>query len=769
MSSFNTLNAIIPVPIFGGNPRNITLSGFFLPANWNKSISISTLWDTVVLPNQEDGEARRGNTSKPSRTIKVDVLASSIDQVGRMQGYLQRSGLTRFLAPLYPDQASCLNNAFGAENAFLPIDLAYPLQYHRFEVGKYAIVYEPNTERFATLLISAINLATNTLTFETAVGFETNRNTLVLPVIESKLILGSSSAVVTDRVVTAEIEGQELPGKGVLAPSHAPNQTPAGYPEYSGKPIMDTPSDSRRPQEVSYSRTGRYHSVGNTQVESVYGDRMRQSRKFSLLFFSRPEFWKFLQFFDSRAGRLFSWWLPSFTHDYEITAFLSNGLKVKSFGPIEDWEARPYISILSEDGTTEIRTIESISTNNQEDTLILDSAFTTDNIVNVSRAGQAQLVRFAKDEMVENWITDMVVQVNVETLELVEETVITLANYEEVATTGLSAKYSPQECLPDSTDCDPACDDCANCRIAASSTVTISFSDIVPLSNQNGLTTQMADFLLQNTPFVLPLASSDNDYKTYRLRTDAFNIGIVFPFTAVTITMEVRLDCLTGGWSWSYFVTVAGVQQPTFRACGDCLLSGAGIFIDCGPNANTSFYEDCWNTHFHQDIEAYTNLNANNNRNICTGIVGWSEATVASPNGNAFGADDTGTEIMRGIRGEWTLANNASCCASGDAGGPCIPCLNSCLIELDCSKGQPSESTTGCFERYLGLPALDGGFAFTCSNCAYIVVYTGGNASCCNRSSTQLCPRISVRAATPGCLGCNGDPDFDFCPRRLRK
>jgi hypothetical protein len=750
---------ITPTPVFDGNPQQLTLPGFFLPPNWAKSMTVSTTWSTTVVPNQKDGEARRGNISKPTRTIKGDVLASSIEQVGRLQGYLQRTGFTRFLAPLFPDQVFCKEADFAADNDFLWVSEDYPLDVRRFYVGNYVVIFNPRTEFFAVRKITEVNLISNSLTFDDEVGFITHPDTLIVPMISSKLILKNESEVLTDRVVTAEIEGQELPGKDTIRASIEAKTTPAGYSEYANLPVLSNEIDRRRGFTSSFERTGQFSAVGNTQVESVYGDRMRQSRKFSLLFSERDKFWRFLQFFDSRAGRLFPWWLPTFAHEYDITAFTVNGVKVRSFGPIEDWEARPYISIRNEDGTVEVRTIESISTNNIEDTLVLDEPFVNTSVGSVVMAGAAHLVRFSSDTMEENWITDGVVVVEVEAIEVLQETTITLANFSEIQTSALASKYTPEECVSDGSGCDEACIPCANCTISTNSFVTLSILDINADINKNGMSPELADNLVQDGPFEIPFAEFTNQYFIYR-RTIDFDPT---PLGVREIQIEIRLDCLTGVWSWSYNTRLGTAFRGPFRACGDCLLSGSPAVVPCeGRGSNADFFEDCWNTHVHYSIEAYTDFNAADDRNICTGIVGWAAAEVTSPIPGVSGFADSGTSIMWGVRGEWSLTNGF-CCPEPPGSGPCIPCLNSCLVEIDCSKS-PIPSSTGCLARKLGLPAFDSGGVVTCSNCDILITYTGGVGSCCDGTLPQDCPLIEVRAATPGCLGCF-EPDFDPCPR----
>lgn len=738
-----------------GNPWDVVEPGYFLPANWTTPVRVFTAWDTTIVPNQKDGESRRSRIGKPTRKVTASLLARDQYELSRVLGQMQQAGFARTLYPLYSDQVSPTQSYSDA----LVVSIQEDLDYYRFENGQYAVIYTPETRKFFYRQISTVNKIANTISFfQEVTGI--NRNTIILPLIQSRLQLRSSGRVVSDHVVSATTTGEELPGKWTLATSAAANITPPGFSEYNGTPVLELPPDYKADMQIRYARTGKYSPVGSTQIASVYGERMRQARDFSIIFDSRAEYWKLLNLFDSRAGRTYSWWLPSFTSEYEITEFTPSGIKVKSFGPVEDWEVRPYVSLTKLDGSVEIREISSVSTNDVVDTLIFDDgAFVEDDLSNVLRVGFAQHVRFSSDEIEEAWFTTDTVEVKVKAVELIEEKIITLADLTEITTVGATSKFVPVECDTDPV-CDETCVTCANCWFSPSTVMSLAIAEVVADAEKNGFDSSFADYLTQNSPFDIPFSEIDNDYFIFR--------ATIEQSPGRYMDVMLRYDCTLGLWQWEYTVDI-GSGPKLYRACGNCLAGGGSAGVEgCsnfnGGSQNSFFIDDCWN---HPRVDAgadRASWNLIDQENGCNGIAGWADHTDADYGTTGLAAGKTA--IMWGVRGEWTVGQPIPCCQDYNGEDPpCIQCLNNCLIELNCIPDAVS-STTGCISYYLGLPSVTGAAVVTCGNCSVIITPTGGPpASCCDLTMNE-CPRVSVTMANNCLFDCDSGWD-DICPRRV--
>lgn len=763
MSQFEQINNLIR-PGIGGNPWDVVEPDYFLEADWSEGVQVATGWSTSVLPNQKDGESRRARLASPSRRVNADLLSRDKDEASVLLAELQRRGFARTLFPLYSDQVNpdrVYDSGLGTGTISIQDD--QNLAHYRFEAGQYIVIYNPKTKEFAFRQLLSVSLPSNTFGFNPFLQMNMDTDTIILPMIQARLELSSNSRAITDRVVASSSTGQELPGEWCLSPAATPGANPSGYNTYNDLPVLELGPDFGGDVQIRYSRTGRYTGIGNTQIAATYGDRMRQARDFQLLFSDRESWHKFLRLFDSRAGRAYSWWLPSFTDEYEITELTATGCKIKAFGPIEDWDFRPYISIQTKSGTTEIREIESVSTDDVTDTLIFtDGAFVETDLSNIIRAGFAQQVRFDSDELEENWLTSTVCEINVSTVEVIEEKTITLPNLSPVTTTGVSTAYEPQACDTTPT-CEEACFDCANCRFSPGMKLELSIAEALADSTRNGLSTTLATYLEQNTPFDVPFDRVENEYALFKARISAGEDD----YMDVTISY----DCALGYWSWEYDVVNGGGAAQTFRACGDCLSGGSNGMEACsnvtGGSLNFWFLEDCWNSNrlAASDFNDWNIVEDGAHNQGCNGIAGWEDYTSSDFDTSQTGLDADKSAIMYGIRGEWTVTQDVPCCIEDP---PCIRCLNYCYFELNCID-EPIESSTGCIAVALGMPAVDESGVVTCSDCEVIITINAGEdpTSCC-RGGGQQCPRVTVSPLN-GCLfDCLDGVDWleEVCPRQ---
>jgi len=728
------------------NPWNVTEPGYFLRANWRLPITVTTGWSTSIVPNQNDGEARRGLIGKPTRSCSASLLAADQDEASKALSIQQNAGFSRQLFPLYSDQVK--TNQSYSETFTLHIHSDYDLSMYRFEEDQYLIVFNPNTREFAFRNIHEINYGLNRITFLQALTMDIDEDTLIFPTIQSRIQLKTSTNAISDRVLSFTSRGDELPGDWTVEPSQAPNTTPAGFSEYNGQPIFPFTPNFRSSTKIEYVRTGKFSPVGNTQIASVYGERMRQARNFKMLFDNRAEFWDLLKLFDSRAGRTYSWWLPSFTDEYAVTEFTATGIKVKAFGPEEDWNMRPYVSLTLLDGSVEIREIDSISTTPNEDELIFtDGAFTETDLSNVLRCGFAQHVRFSKDSMVERWVTETVVEAQVQTVEVIEEKTILLADLPESTTTAVSTKYTPQSCDTD-PPCDPICFECANCFMSTNTKLALDIVEVVANATNNGLDASFGNYLTQNTPFEVPFSEVDNGYIVFRTTLEQSS--------GRTMDVMIRYDCTLGLWQWEYTIDLG--TPKTFRACGNCLAGGASAGVDGCSNFNLGsesiFIDDCWNTTRIDSGTIGNGWRIDDNGRGCNGIAGWKDHTSGTFSNTGLSA--TKSAIQWGIRGEWSVDSDLQCCQDyQNQDAPCIPCGGGGILGLlNC--GDTLTVAADCPPILLG---TSGG---SCNGCPIIIFNVGPSCSCCTSDETDCdCLLITM---DPGCLYECGSED---CPREV--
>ncbi len=144
---------------------------------------------------------------------------------------------------------------------------------------------------------------------------------------------------------------------------------------------------------------------------------------------------KFVRWFEAMGGRYLPFYLLSPLTDFVAVSFDASHVTVKANFLANDWNFFPAIGVLMIDGTFQIRLITGTSQSGANWILTVDAWTTTPTLNTIRRLSAAHLVRFDTDEMVEEWITDGVMQINQTLLnfvELLDEKSLTIANIKDL-------------------------------------------------------------------------------------------------------------------------------------------------------------------------------------------------------------------------------------------------------------------------------------------------------------------------------------------------
>lgn len=250
-------------------------------------------------------------------------------------------------------------------------------------------------------------------------------------------------------VIEVELDALEVVGKTALPALCPPGTLPPDYPTYDGLPILTMPHGILTPEgvEMGIVREGEFDAVGLGGTGQWYGDRGRWTFTIPMVFLTRAEAWKFMKFFDSRAGRAWPFWLASPTSDYTATAITTTTIAVDASGLEGDWDDRPWIAIHLGDGTVYIRGVASVVRSGGTDTVTFDAALPEAPVLaDIRRTCIAYKCRFDSDELVEHWITTEHMQTEVSVIELLGEKSVTIAGLDRVATVPLSRAFSAPHC-----------------------------------------------------------------------------------------------------------------------------------------------------------------------------------------------------------------------------------------------------------------------------------------------------------------------------------
>jgi len=302
---------------------------------------------------------------------------------------------------------------------------------------------------------------------------------LFFPVIEADLELSNKANTITDAVNDASLTVVETPGTSGLDPEIVPGTTPAGYDTYDpgggiAYPILHLPIDWEGVQTGIF-RVGKRDRVGISTAIQVFGDAPGATFILPFIGLDRIEAFDVLEFFDSRGGRAFPFWVfsPSPVLDIIAIGGGKDTIFVKANINERDWELFPYLGIF--DKTTGIRsghTISSVSESSGVTTLVF-APLLPDTDETRYELTTAHLCRLDNDGFDERWITNTAQRVALPCKELTNEDVVQVVLDSFCGPGGGIAWFPDNVCDPCSdfrcgTDTPPGCCICAEAGVTAS-------------------------------------------------------------------------------------------------------------------------------------------------------------------------------------------------------------------------------------------------------------------------------------------------------------
>lgn len=366
--------------------------------NWHDAVNLNTAWSTDIVRPMSVDEQRRGQASKPFRTLKISGVTFVAGDPGIFKTMARRATGGRFYVPVFCDGTAVLED-LGA-NTF-----SCDTTNRRLFVGFKAMIVEfdfyGRASRFAVSEIAA--LTDTTVEFTDAIFSPINSNAKIYPVIEADVTLSQNGKALTDFHLQFDITCKEVVGNTALPAVLAADDDPPGETLYNLIPVLSIPHNWENAEEGEF-REATVTDVGLDNVTTIYGAG-RVTGTLEFLSLSRETAFRVLRFWDSRCGSLFHFWLPSQTADLVIVSKTSNTVwKVRKTIDSADIIGRGYVAFWELDTVT-IRKVVSCVTSGSDWAITLDAAITAAASA-ISRLGFASLARFDTDEMQEEWSTD---------------------------------------------------------------------------------------------------------------------------------------------------------------------------------------------------------------------------------------------------------------------------------------------------------------------------------------------------------------------------
>lgn len=403
-------NAVVPLPL-------ATDVDFFFH-NWSQQPTIESGWLTDIQQASNGGEERRGLTQRPARAIALFWFPSEKAEADRMLVALRKMTQGRFQIPLYMDQTPLELGALSGTN-LLTLDTTNA---RFFNGARIAIVRRGNAGGMTPFSVQYQQILTRTTNEITLVGnltADVNAGDLVIPLIDCETILAPQMQYVKAYGATVKLTVTEVAG-----PSQLPARSsdfPDGFDRFLGKPIFNIEPDWINGVDVGLNRQGERVNAGRTDLTYLAADRARLTASY-FISAERSDALKVIDFFETRRGRLRSFWLVDQDQLWSATASTTTFLDIDPFGSFTNFqEEMDFVAIVMKDGTIHVREVVTIQAVLGVWRLTVTPDLPTIDLTQVRRIARARYVRFDSDAMTETWATDGVMTTRLGFIECLRE------------------------------------------------------------------------------------------------------------------------------------------------------------------------------------------------------------------------------------------------------------------------------------------------------------------------------------------------------------
>jgi len=262
---------------------------------------------------------------------------------------------------------------------------------------------------------------------------------------ETKPRLSTEKRIITDTISEFSLQATESVGPTQLPPTVTPDTLPPGFDTYKSLPVL-VGTDYGDPIQSGKSRYGQDASTGIGFTITAEGTYVRPEFSLRMKSRTRAEAWSFINFFDSRAGKLFPFYVISPSREFSIDTPYTTGFTANPMGPEVDWAQFTDVAILLKDGTYLYREITFLVRSSNLDILLYDSAMTAQQTLDAVKIIPLYLSRLSSDSMKETWTTTEAMRSTLSTVAVHEEKSVTLTDLVEISTTPVAGAFNVLQC-----------------------------------------------------------------------------------------------------------------------------------------------------------------------------------------------------------------------------------------------------------------------------------------------------------------------------------
>jgi hypothetical protein len=403
--------------------------------NWASEATLRTSFLTDVSVAAATGaESRRGLISKPERTLSLlwhqhaddDAQRARID---RLLVMLRKLTNERVAVPLYMDQVE-LAASYGSGVDTIFFDTSKGRYFLGARVVIVQLDYAGQYKSHSFHLIE--DLQDDRLVFTANLGVAVPAGALVMPMIDCEVALEAKSKLVSALNYQVSLDLIEVAGASQLPP--VKTDMPTNAQVFGDAPIFDFEPDWIDSIETGRSRQGERFRQGRTSLVFAAAERSRQTHSMSFTGLrgacassTRDDIWRIVEFWETRRGRLRSFWLVDQEQVWEPESIDPSGnfVGVHEIGDFADFQAElegEWIGLVMADGTEYVREAVTVQQVLTVFRITVSPVLPTNLDVNqVVRISRGRRTRFDSDELEEKWSNTGYLSTSMEFIETLQE------------------------------------------------------------------------------------------------------------------------------------------------------------------------------------------------------------------------------------------------------------------------------------------------------------------------------------------------------------
>lgn len=414
--SYEILSRKGPNPVV---PLALAADVDFFFHNWVEQPVLENSWLTDIQQSAATGaEERRGLTQRPLRALSLNWFPSEKAEADRMLVALRKMSNGRFQIPLYMDQTAVTATALSG-TAMLTMN---PTRGRFFAGARVAIVRKSGVGGMTPLMVQyrkILSLTTSSMTLDVNLTSDVQAGDLVLPLIDCEVVLTPSMQYVKAYGAIVKLTVIEVAG-----PSQLPariSDFPDGFSRFMGKPIFNIEPDWISGVDVGLNRQGERANSGRADLTYLSADRSRVTASY-FLSAERDDALMLIDFFETRRGRLRTFWFVDQDQIWTALASTTTFLDIDPFGDFDNFEEEmDFIGIVMKDGTIHVREVITVQAVLGVWRLTVSPDLPAIDLSQVRRIARGRYMRFDSDAMQETWTTDGVMTTRLGFIETLRE------------------------------------------------------------------------------------------------------------------------------------------------------------------------------------------------------------------------------------------------------------------------------------------------------------------------------------------------------------